>query len=176
MAIMKQLVLMCVLLLAACGGAAFQTGGTPLPTVDVTGLNAGNFKAAVKGAITGDYTGTGSYFKQEEGGLLISLVAADDPRGTTITIILPTGTLAGSYAPRSYAEAYDSNANKITDVGASFSLLSLNSGVDTYAFVSDGKLTLQSLDPITGTIHFKAKMESGGEVEVDATFYQLTAL
>lgn len=173
---MNRLLLLCLVLLAGCGGAASQSAGTPVPTADVTGISAGGFKAVVKGAVTGEYTGTGSYFKQEEGGLLISLVAADDPRGTTITLILPAGTLPGIYPAKSYAEAYDSGTNQITGVGASFSLLANNTGVDAYAFVSEGELMLQSLDPVTGSVHFKAKMESGGEVEVDATFYQLTAV
>ncbi len=161
------------LFLAACGGTASQTAG---PTVDVSGIPVGSFKGTVTGAVSGDISGTGSYFKQEEGGLLISLVAAQGLEGANVTIILPVGTSGGVYTPKSYADAYDTDANKITDVGASFSSLASTSGVDVYSIVSEGTLTLQSTDPMTGTIHFKAKLESGAEVEVTATFYQLISV
>lgn len=174
---MKRLfVLMLTLLLAACGGNAAQSAGTLVATSDVAGIAAGSFKASVIGAVTGEFTGTGSYFRQEGGGLLISLTATDGPPGASINIILPESTSAGSYIPKSYAEAYDAATNKITDVGASFSVLANTSGVDAYAFVSEGTLTLQTVDPVTGTVHFKAMMESGGEVDVTATFYQLSVI
>ncbi|MCA0457559.1 MAG: hypothetical protein LCI00_26565 [Chloroflexi bacterium] len=174
---MKRLLLFCLtLLLAACGGNAAQNGGTPVPTVDAAGINAGSFKATVSGAVSGEFTGTGNYFRQEGGGFLISLVATDGPPGASVSIILPEGTLPGIYTPKSYAEAYDANSNKITGVGASFSVLADTTGVDSYAFVSEGTLTLQATDPMTGQITFKALMESGGEVEVTATFYQLSAI
>lgn len=173
---MKRMLVLClVLLLTACGGGA-ANGGTPVPTVDATGLSVGGFKATVSGAVSGEFTGAGSYFKQDQGGLLISLVGTSGISGATVTIILPTGTLAGLYTPKSYNDAYDSAANKITGIGASFSGLNQSNGVDAYAIISDGSLTLQSVDPITGSIHFKAKLESGAEVEVTATFYQLTAV
>ena len=174
---MKRLLLLCLtLMLAACGGNAAQNAGTPVPTVDVSGIAAGTFKATVTGAVSGEFTGSGSYFRQEGGGFLISLVATDGPPGASISIILPEGTLPGIYTPKSYAEAYDAASNKIIGVGASFSVLADTTGVDSYAFVSAGTLTLQSLDPITGQITFKALMESGGEVDVTATFYQLSAI
>jgi hypothetical protein len=173
---MKRMLILClVLLLTACGGGAANSG-TPVPTVDATGLSVGGFKATVSGSVSGDFAGTGSYFKQEQGGLLISLVGMSGVSGATVTIILPTGTLAGLYTPISYNDAYDSAANKITGIGASFSGLNQSNGVDAYTIISDGSLTLQSVDPMTGSIHFKAKLESGGEVEVTATFYQLTAV
>ncbi len=174
---MKRLLIVCLtLMLAACGGAASQNAGTPIRTVDVAGITVSSFKATVSGAITGDFSGTGSYFKQEKGGLLISLVGTQGPSGASVTIILPAGTVAGTYTPKSYADAYDSNANKITAIGASFSVLNATSGTDAYATISEGLLTLQSVDPMTGSIHFKATIEGGGEVEVQATFYQLTPL
>ena len=172
---MKHLLVFCLtLLLAACGGAASQNAGTPIPTVDVGGISVSSFKGTVSGAVSGDFSGTGSTFKQEEGGLLISLVGTQGPSGASITIILPAGTVAGTYTPKSYADAYDSTANKIIGIGASFSVLNKASGTDAYAIISDGTLTLQSVDPMTGSIHFKAALDGGGTVEVQATFYQLT--
>ena len=173
---MKRLLILCLtLLLAACGGNVAQNAGTPVATSDVAGIAAGSFKATVSGAISGEFTGTGSAFRQEGGGLLISLTATDGPPGASINMILPEGTLAGTYTPTSYVEAYDAASNQITGVGASFSVLADSTGVDAYAFVSEGTLTLQSVDPMTGTIHFKAMMEAGGAVDVTATFYQLAA-
>ncbi|MBA3874767.1 MAG: hypothetical protein H0X30_37030, partial [Anaerolineae bacterium] len=96
------------------------------------------------------------------------------PSGASVTIILPTGTVAGTYTPKSYADAYDSTANKITGIGASFSILNKANGTDAYTTISEGTLTLQSVDPMTGSIQFKASLDGGGEVEVQATFYQLT--
>lgn len=172
---MKCLFCFClVLLLAACGGRGASINGTPVPTVDTTGLSVSGFKATVSGAVSGEFVGTGSYFKQEQGGILISLVGTSGLSGATITIIMPTGILSGIYTPKSYNDAYDSAANKITGIGASFSLLNQSKGVDTYGIIGEGSLTLQSVDPITGSIHFKASMESGAVVEVTATFYQLT--
>ena len=172
---MKRLLIICLgLMLAACGGATSQNAGTPIPTVDVAGITVSSFKATVTGAVSGDFSGTGSYFKQEEGGLLISLVGTQGPSGASVTIILPAGTVAGTYTPKSYADAYDSTANKITGIGASFSVLNKTSGVDAYATITEATLTLQSVDPMTGSIHFKATIEGGGAVEVQATFYQLT--
>ncbi len=174
---MKRLfVLILTLLLAGCGGNAAQNAGTPVATSNVAGIAAGSFKATVSGAISGEFTGTGSAFRQEGGGLLISLTATDGPPGASINLILPEGTKAGSFTPTSYAEAYDAETNKIISVGASFSVLAQTTGVDAYSFVSDGELTLQSVDPLTGTVHFKAMMESGGEVDVTATFFQLVAI
>ena len=168
------LVVVCLaLMLAACGGATSQNVGTPNATVNAASLAVSSFSATMSGAITGNISGTGSYFKQSEGGLLISLAGTKRPSGATITIILPAGTVAGTYTPKSYADAYDSTANKITAVGASFSVLSKSNGVDNYANVSEGTLTLQSVNPMTGSIHFKAKLEGGGEVEVQANFYEL---
>jgi hypothetical protein len=174
---MKRLLILCLtLLLAACGGAASQNTGTAIPTVDTGGVTVSSFKATVSGAVSGDFSGTGSYFKQEEGGLLISLVGTQGPPGASITIILPAGTAAGTYTPKSYADAYDSAANKITAIGASFSATNATGGVDAYATISEGTLTLQSVDPMTGDIHFKATLDSGKEVEVQATFYQLMSV
>ena len=172
---MKRLLIICLgLVLAACGGTASKSAGTAIPTVDVASIGVSSFKATVTGAVSGDFSGTGSTFKQEGGGLLISLVGTQGPSGASVTIILPAGTAAGTYTPKSYADAYDSAANKITGIGASFSVLNKASGVDAYATISEGTLTLQSVDPMTGSIHFKATIECGGEVEVQATFYQLT--
>ncbi len=173
---MKRLISLClILLLAACGGATSQSAGTSIPTVEAEGLSVSSFKATVSGAVTGDFTGIGNYFKQNQGGVLISLVGTQGPSGATITIILPVGTVAGTYTPKSYTDAYDSGANKITAIGASFSALNKTKGVDTYTIINEGTLTLQSVDPMTGSISFKAKLEGGGEVEVTATFYQLIA-
>ena len=171
--IKRLLVLWLVLILAACGGVASQNSGTAAATVSSGSLSVSSFKATVSGAVNADFNGTGSIFKQNEGGLLISLVGIKGPSGATITIILPTGTVAGTYTPKSYADAYDSTTNKITSIGTSFSLLSKSNGVDTYSNVSEGTLTLDSLDPMSGSIHFKAKLENGAEVEVQATYYQL---
>lgn len=166
---MRRLMILClILLLAACGGAASQNAASNTTTVST-------FKATVSGAVSGDFSGTGSYFKQNEGGLLISLVDTQGTSGAVINIILPAGTTAGTYTPKSYTEAYDSTTNKIMAVGASFSIRNKTNGVDIYAIVSEGTLTLESVDPMTGSIHFKAKLDGGGEVEVSATFYQLIA-
>jgi hypothetical protein len=171
---MKRLLIVCLMLmLAACSGAASQSAGTSVPTVESGGLAVSSFKGTVSGAVSGDFSGTGSTFKQNEGGLLISLVGTQGPSGASVTIILPAGTVAGTYTPKSYADTYDSVANKITGIGASFSVLNKASGVDSYVTNSDGTLTLQSLDPMTGSIHFKATLDGGGTVEVQATFYQL---
>lgn len=172
----RLLILSLVLLLTACGGAASQNAGTPIPTVDAGGLTVSSFKATVSGAVNGDFTGTGSTFKQEGGGLLISLVALQGASSPSITILLPDGTVAGTYTSKSYTDAYDSAANKITGIGVSFSVSNATGGVDAYATVSDGTLTLQSVDPMTGSVHFKAKLDDGDEVEVQATFYQLTSV
>jgi len=174
---MKRLFILCLtVLLAACGGKVSQGAGTAIPTADVAGLGVSSFKATVSGAVSGDFSGTGSYFKQAEGGLLISLVGTQGPSGASVTIILPAGTVAGTYTPKSYGDAYDSSANKITGIGASFSVLNKSSGTDAYATISDGTLILQSVDPMTGSIHFRAALEGGGVVEVQATFYQLTSV
>jgi hypothetical protein len=170
---MKRSLIFLVILLAACGGAASQSAGTSAPTIESNSVSS--FKATVSGAVSGDFSGTGSTFKQSEGGLLISLVDTEGSSGADITIILPAGTVAGTYTPKSYDQAYDSTTNKITAVGASFSTRNKTKGVDIYATISDGALTLQSVDPMTGSIHFKAKLDSGAEVEVSATFYQLLA-
>ena len=136
---MKCLLIVCLaVLLAACGGAASQNGGTPAPTLDVGGISISSFKATVSGAVSGDFSGTGSIFKQEQGGLLISLVGLQGPSGATITIILPAGTVAGTYTPKSYTDAYDSTANKITGIGASFSILNKSGGVDSYTTIVKG--------------------------------------
>lgn len=173
---MKRLLFLCVvLILAACGGGASQTAGTDVPTVDSAGLSVSSFKATVSGAVSGSVSGTGSYFKQGGGGLLITLVGTEGPSGATITILLPDGTGSGTYTLQSFNDAYDSATNKITGIGASFTVHNKTGGVDTYATLSDSTLTLQSVDPITGSIHFKAALEGSGEVEVEATFYQLTA-
>src|SRR5690348_1018236 len=120
---MKHLLILClILLLAACGGSASQSAGTSVPTVDAGGLTVSSFKASVSGAVSGDFSGTGSTFKQQGGGLLISLVETQGLSGATISIILPDGTKAGTYTPKSYPNAYDSAANKITAIGASFSV------------------------------------------------------
>ncbi|MEP6987664.1 MAG: hypothetical protein ABI970_18815, partial [Chloroflexota bacterium] len=163
---MKRLLIMCVTLLLAACGAASQSAGTPIPTVNAAGLTVSSFKGTVSGAVTGDFSGTGSYFKQDQGGLLISLVGTQGPSGASVTIILPTGTVAGTYTPKSYADAYDSTANKITGIGASFSVLNKSNGTDAYTTISEGTLTLQSVDPMTGSIQFKATLEGGGTVEV----------
>src|SRR5699024_65036 len=139
---------------------------------DVSGLIVSNFKASVSGAVNGDITGTGSYFKQEQGGLLISMVGMNGPSNASISIILPAGTRIGTYTPTSYTEAYDTDANKINDVGASFSISNATGGVDDYATITEGTLTLQAVDPMTGSIHFKATL-NGNAVDVQATFYQL---
>ncbi len=171
---MKRLFVLCfALFLAACGGTASQSAGTSAPTIESGGLTVSSFKATVSGAVSGDFSGTGSYFKQNEGGLLISLVGTQGPSGATITIILPTGTAAGTYTPKSYSDAYDSATNKIIAIGASFSAINKTNGTDVYETISEGTLTLQSVDPMTGNTHFKAKMEDGREVDVSATFYQL---
>ncbi len=173
---MKRLLILCLVMLsAACGGATTQRSGTSSPTVEVGGLSVSSFKATASGAVTGDFSGTGSYFKQNKGGLLISLVDLQHPSGATITIILPAGTVAGTYSLKSYADSYDGTTNKIAAVSASFSILNKTNGVDTYSIISEGTLTLQSLDPMTGSISFKAKLDNDGEVEVTATFYQLIA-
>jgi len=173
---MKRLFMLgLALLLAACNGAASQSAATSAPTVESGSLSVSSFKATVTGAITQEFGGTASYFKQNGGGFLITLVDTKSASGATITIILPAGTVAGSYTPKSYEDAYDSTTNKITAIGASFSVLNKTKGIDTYAIISKGTLNLQSLDPMTGRIDFKAKMANGGEVEVTATFYQLIA-
>ncbi|MBA3871616.1 MAG: hypothetical protein H0X30_20915, partial [Anaerolineae bacterium] len=71
---MKRLLIMYLTLLLAACGAASQSAGTPIPTVNASGLTVSSFKGTVSGAVTGDFSGTGSYFKQDQGGLLISLV------------------------------------------------------------------------------------------------------
>jgi hypothetical protein len=128
-------------LLAACGGATSQNGA-PVPTADVGGITAGSFKATVSGAVSGDFSGTGSSFKQEQGGLLIGLVGTQGPSGASITIIVPVGTAAGTYMPKSYTDAYDSAANKITAIGASFSATNATGGVDAYTTITESTLTL----------------------------------
>lgn len=173
---MKRLLIVCLIaLLTACNGAPSPSAGTSAPTADASAVTVSSFKATVSGAVSEEFGGTGSYFKQNGGGLLISLVGTKGPSGATITIILPAGTVAGTYTPKSYADAYDSATNKITGMGASFSVINKTGGVDTYGVISEGSLKLDSVDPMTGSIHFKAKLENGGEVEVSATFYQLIA-
>ncbi len=173
---MKRLLIVCfVVLLAACNGAPSSSAISPSPTADSSAVTVSSFKATVSGAVNGEFGGSGSYFKQNNGGLLVSLVGTRGPSGATITIILPTGIVAGTYTPKSYAHAYDTAANKITGIGASFSIQNKTGGVDTYGDISEGSLNLDSVDPMTGSIHFKAKLENGGEVEVSATFYQLIA-
>jgi hypothetical protein len=171
---MKRLFTLClVLMLTACAGVPSQNAGTSAPTVDAGGLSVSSFKGTVSGAVSGDFSGTGNTFKQNAGGLLINLVDAQGLSGATVTITLPAGTVAGTYTPKSYADVYDTTTGNITGVGASFSVLNKTNGVDAYSIISDGTLTLQSIDPMTGSIHFKAKLDSGSEVEVQATFYQL---
>ncbi len=173
---MKRLLILCLaLFLVGCGATSQNAGFASAPTLESEGISVSSFKATVSGAVSGDFTGTGSTFKQNEGGLLISLTGTNEPSGAAITIILPAGTVAGTYTPKSYADAYDSATNKIIAIGASFGVLNKTSGVDTYAIISEGTLTLQSVDPMTGSIHFKAKLETSGEVDVTATFYQLIA-
>ncbi|MBI1277870.1 MAG: hypothetical protein GC179_07060 [Anaerolineaceae bacterium] len=171
---MKRLVILCLaFLLAACGSAASQSVGTSSPTGGADRIPVSGFKATVSGAVSGDFSGTGSPFKQSGGGILISLIGTQGRTGLEINIILPAGTTAGTYTPKSYADAYDSTNNKITAVGATFSIRNATNGIDSYSIISEGILTLESVDPVTGSIHFKAKLEGGGEVDVSATFYQL---
>lgn len=174
---MKRLFILCLVMLsAACSGAASQNASSSAPTVESSVLSVSSFKATVKGAVNQVLSGTASYFKQNGGGFLITLVDTQSSSGATITIILPVGTTAGTYTPKSYEDAYDSTSNTITAIGASFTVLNTTKGIDTYALISEGTLNLQSLDPMTGSIDFKAKIEGGGEVEVTATFYQLIAI
>jgi hypothetical protein len=116
---MKRLLTVClVLMLAACAGAASHNAGTTVPTVESGGLSVSSFKGTVSGAVSGDFSGTGSTFKQNEGGLLISLVGTQGPSGASISIILPAGTVAGTYMPKSYADAYDSTASSSMPMSA----------------------------------------------------------
>jgi hypothetical protein len=167
-------VLFLSLFLVGCGTSS-QATGVSSPTVETDGISVSSFKATVSGAVSGDFSGTGSTFKQSAGGQLITLLGTQGISGADISIILPTGTTAGTYPLKSYTDAFDSTSNKITAIGASFSALNKTNGVDIYAAIADGTLTLQSVDPMTGSIHFKAKLDSGGEVEVSAIFYQLLA-
>lgn len=161
-----------ILVLAACGGAASQTG--PVPTVDVGSVTAGSFEATVGGAVNGTFSGPGNYIQAENGGFLVSVSGMEGIIGATISIILPEGITPGVYAPQSYFDAFDEAANKINSVGVSFSNISADgNAIDVYSTVSEGSLTLQSIDPMTGNFNFKASLEAGGSVEVKGTFNQL---
>ena len=163
------------LVLAACGGAASQTG--PVPTVDVGSVTAGSFEATVGGAVNGTFSGPGNYIQAENGGFLVSVSGMEGIIGATIALILPEGITPGVYTPKSYFDAFDSNSNKITGVGISFSNISADGNtIDVYSTVSEGSLTLQSIDPMTGSFNFKAALEAGGSVEVKGTFNQLTVV
>ena len=172
---MKALIIAALLglLLVGCGGAGSQAA--PVPTVDVGGVTAGSFEATVGGAVNGTFSGPGNYIKAENGGFLVNVSGMEGIIGATISIILPEGITPGVYTPKSYFEAVDEAANKINSVGVSFSNISADgSAIDVYSIVSEGSLTLQTIDPMTGSFSFNAALEAGGTVEVKGTFNQLT--
>lgn len=175
---MKSMIItaLLILVLTACGGNA-TSQSAPVPTVDVGSLTTGNFEATVGGAVNGTFSGPGNYIQAENGGYLVNVSGLEGLIGATIAIILPEGTTPGVYTPKSYFDAFDSSANKINSVGISFSNISADgNSIDVYSTVSEGSLTLQTLDPMTGSFSFKAALESGGSVEVKGTFNQLALL
>ncbi|MEZ4668662.1 MAG: hypothetical protein R3E39_12190 [Anaerolineae bacterium] len=168
--------LLLVFMTAACGGNTSQLATrAPVPTVNVGDLAAGTFKATVGGAVNGEFSGSGSYIRAVNGGFLLNVSGVEGIAGAAVSIVMPEGIAPGVHALKSYFDAVDSEANKITSVGASFSSISADgSSIDVYSTVSEGTLTLQSVDPMTGSFAFKGALEAGGTVQVTGTFNQLT--
>ncbi|MBL8156005.1 MAG: hypothetical protein JNM70_17635 [Anaerolineae bacterium] len=158
---------------AACG--AGTPTPAPGPTVEVGDVVAGSFEAAVSGEVSGDFNGTATYLRAENGGILVNLSGTGGLAGATVSIILPEGTGGGQYTPMSYLKAFNDTENKITAVGFSFSVPSADgSSLLEYNTVMEGSLTLQSVDPLTGTFSVTCADENTGRsVTVSGTFNQI---
>ncbi len=162
-----------VVLLAACGTGA--PAPAPGPTVEVGDVVAGSFEASVSGDVNGDFSGTATYLRAENGGILVNLSGTGGLAGATVSIILPEGTGGGQYTPMSYLKAFNDTENKITAVGFSFSTPSDDgTALLEYAVVMDGSLTLQSVDSLTGRFTVTCADENTGRtVTVSGVFNQI---
>jgi hypothetical protein len=161
------------MLVAACG----TTSPTPAPgpTVEVGDVVAGSFEAAVSGEVNGDFSGTATYLRTEDGGILVNLSGTGGLAGATVSIILPEGTGGGEYTPTSFLKAFNDTENKITAVGFGFSTPSPDgTTLLEYNTVMEGRLTLQSVDPLTGIFSVTCADETTGRsVMVSGTFNQI---
>ncbi|KXK48992.1 MAG: hypothetical protein IT298_05865 [Chloroflexi bacterium] len=166
-------------LLAACGLAvlaAVLTACAPTVTllpdpldVDTGGLGAGAFSADLTGAINQSIAGVAASLNDPDIGIALYL----ESERYAVNLVLPHDIVVGTHNITSLLSAYDSQ-QRVRFVGVSITDDIPPSGsilpFALYANVLQGRLTLTSIEPLTGAFEVTASDDVGVAVTATGTF------
>ncbi|MBZ0285358.1 MAG: hypothetical protein K8L97_31785 [Anaerolineae bacterium] len=163
---MKRLALLVVslVLLAACQPAVPTAAPTPTPPTDVTavplevnvsGLNPANFRFTYNDPVAGEFktvSGPTSYSKirnLDEGFLLNLNVEGID---VFVAFAIPENLAPGTYALNNYDYSFSDDNRQVANVGATIAIAN-------YFELKEGTFTVTGVAPLTGAFQFSGIAE-----------------
>lgn len=161
---------MLVVLAAVLTACAPSVSLLPAPlNVDTGDLGAGDFRADLTGAIDQSLSGTAASVNDPDIGIALYL----EGERYAVNLVLPHDIVVGTHSIASLLSAYDSQ-QRVRFVGVSItddippadSILPFA----LYANVLQGRLTLTSIEPLTGAFEVTASDDLGATVTATGTF------
>lgn len=169
---MPRLLAACVLTVLAAALTACAPSAPLLPVpldVDTSDLAAGDFRANLTGTIVESLAGTALSVTDPDIGIAIYL----EGERYAVNLVLPHDILIGTHNITPLLSAYDPQqrvrfvgASVTDDVASPDTILPLT----LYANVVQGRLTLTSIDPLTGAFEVTASDDSGATVTATGAF------
>lgn len=169
---MSRLFAVCVLAVVAVALVACANPQSLLPAplpVDTSDLAAGRFRADLNGVIVESLTGAAVSIRDPDIGIALYL----EGERYAVNFVLPHDILVGTHYITSLLSAYDPQqrvrfvgASVTDDVPSPDTILPLT----LYANVLQGRLTLTSVEPLTGAFEVTASDDSGATVTATGAF------
>lgn len=163
------IILIALLCLSACSGDELLP--TTVPIADIQLPPSSTFSVSISGGFEAVYTGTGTVAVDPAIGRAIYLSG----ERFSANLVMPLNQVVGSYPILPFLTAFSTSQTAVAVGGLLVDNTPTTTGMPTfYGDVLGGRVTLLSIEPMSGAFEFAILTDDGQEVAVRAVFADIT--